>query len=70
MDKVRYDIVERPGGWLLTDNRQPPRAFLSSFEAIGVAKAEARARPEPSEIHIWRDGVSVMLYPLERSAPS
>lgn len=63
MDALRFDIVELPSGWLLTDGRRPPQAFLSSAEALAVAKAEAAAAADRTEIHLWKNGTPTRIYP-------
>ena len=63
MEARRYDILEQDGGWTLTDGRGLPRVFLSSSEALSVARSEASLQTEPVEIHLWRNGVSVRIYP-------
>jgi hypothetical protein len=63
MDTLRYDILDYKGGWLLTDGRGPPRAFLTSTQALDVAGADARARAGPTEINLWQNGELVRVYP-------
>ena len=70
MDTMRYDIIEHHGGWFLTNGRGPPRPFLTASEAEAVAKAEALARTDPTEIHLWRNGEWVKVWPALRTASS
>lgn len=70
MARLRYDIIERNGGWLLIDSRGPPRAFLSSAEALTAAKSEVTQQTEPAEIHQWRNQVPTQVYPPRRAFPN
>lgn len=62
METLRYDIVERDGGWLITDGHGQPRVFLTLSEALSVARMDASSRAGPSEIHLWRDGVPSQIH--------
>ena len=65
---VRYNIVEHNGGWLVSDGEGPPRAFLSASEAERVARMDALARTEPTEIHLWRNREWLVIKPAPRAA--
>lgn len=73
MSAERLDIVERPGGWLLSDMRGKPRYYLSSSEALAVAVEQARrtiTQGTAVEVHLWRNGQDTEVFVGRDTAPA
>ena len=66
--EIRYDVIPVDGGWVLTDSRGAPRAFLSESAALSVALALAGGAGQGVEVHLWRNGTSTIVYPLQQTS--